>query len=123
MSEHDRHDSRALWLMHKGFGYKRSALAVKTAEDKSKATTIVLIMMLILAAFGGAMISFEITTHIIFPPAQFVGICPAPAEITRGGCFIPQSTVSNGKTVTNYIPSGYVCSKNESIYQCEARHG
>lgn len=120
MSEEPKHDSRSLWGITKGFYYKRSAIAIKTAEDKSKVTTLVLVLMLVFSAFGGAMVSFEFATHVLFPPTSYTGVCAPPLQIVHGGCFsVVSSTDSNGKVHTNYYPAGTVCSGNETISQCE----
>ena len=117
------YDSHTLFLVTEKFLYKRSALAVKTSEDKSRATTIVIAMILAFGFIGGAFGGIAIDTHFISPPQQFVGVCAPPAQITRGGCFnVITSTDASGKATTNYIPTGQVCrAMNETIAQCEQR--
>ena len=91
-------------------------------EDKNRATQIVLALMLFVALLSGALAGFELMTHVISPPAQFTGICKAPAQLIKGGCFTANTyTDSSGKQQTNYTPSGYVCNTNETISQCEAK--
>lgn len=86
--------------------------------QKGKGEVLFLIVLVILASFGGTMAGFQLDTKVVNPPYQIVGVCQPPALITRGGCFIvAQSTDSSGKPVTNYIPSGTYYLPNGTRYR------
>jgi hypothetical protein len=121
MSEETTYNSHRLYQLTRKFIYKRAALAVKTSEDKSRATTIVLVMLLIMSFIGGSFAGIALDIHVISPPQTFVGICSPPAQMIKNGCFIVSQSTVNGKTITNYSPTGQVCSANETIIQCERR--
>jgi hypothetical protein len=42
--------------------------------------------MIFLTLFGTVGVGIYIDGYVIHPPAQYTGICPAPATITHGNC-------------------------------------
>ncbi len=84
---------------------------------RSKGEVIFIVVLIVLASFGGSMIGFQVDQHFINPPAQLIGVCSPPAIITNGGCYIvTTSTDSSGKTHTNYQPSGTLYLYNGTNY-------
>jgi hypothetical protein len=68
-----------------------------------------LCFLVLLASVG---IGVYIDGYGIHPPAQYTGVCPPPAQITGGGCFITQIeqiTVNGQVTQTTVkIPAGQI---------------
>ena len=79
---------------------------------KSNAQLWFSVVMIIVAIFSTIGIGIYIDGYVIHPPAQYTGLCPPPAQIQSGGCFITQVevvTVSGTQTQTTIrLPAGTI---------------
>ena len=109
----DAHSAYKSWRVY----FDRAILKVAPAlGKKSNAQLWFSVLMVIIAVFSTIGVGIYVDGYVIHPPAQYTGVCPPPAQITGGGCFlfqVQQITVSGTQTVTTVrIPAGTVLLPN-----------
>lgn len=117
MSQQERsaHDSHFCFQIIKFRAFKKALPGL--GGQKSKGEVLFLVVLIILAIFGGIAAGYQIDMQLINPPTQLVGVCTPPGELVHGGCFIvTQTTDSSGKTTNVYTPSGTLYLANGSKY-------
>ena len=97
------------WLIYHFRAIEKILPALKTKGKYSWAPAFLLCLIVLLTSIG---IGVYVDGYGIHPPAQFTGICPAPAQIKGGSCVIitvQQVTISGTVTTATYTQqAGYI---------------
>jgi hypothetical protein len=113
MPESSGHSAFKSWQIY----FNKAILKVAPQlGKKSNAQLVFSVVLIIIAVFGTIGFGIYLDGYVIHPPAQYTGVCPPPARIEKGGCYlteVEQVTVSGTQTVTTVqIPSGTVLLSN-----------
>jgi hypothetical protein len=116
--EEQPHDSAYVYSQIKG----RHTLAVFPSlqpKERSRGQWVILallIFMVVASAWGTA---YELQLNVINRPATYTGVCPSPATVINGACYLSQtSTNSNGQTVVTEVPTGTICYPGVKVAGC-----
>ncbi len=107
------HSSYLVWLVVKFRAIEKILPALKVQKKWGWVPAFLLVLVTLVAAVG---IGIYIDGYAIHPPAQYTGVCPPPAQITKGSCFLITTsvqTVSGTVTTVTYTqPAGYIVTPN-----------
>lgn len=109
MSQSQGHSSYLTWLV---FEFRAIARILPNLKQKPKHAWVAPFLLCLLVLLASVGIGIYLDGNVIHPPAQYTGVCPPPAQITKGSCYITQVEVvtvsGTASQTTVLIPSGHI---------------
>lgn len=103
------HSAALIWQIIKNRVIQK---IIPSLGKKSNAQTYFAVGMVLLSILATVGFGIYVDGYVIHPPAQYTGICPAPARITGNQCLLTEiETVNQGTTTTVttvQIPAGTI---------------